>query len=80
MGVCTEKNPVMHDIKPKARLVTRWFEEDNIPDIQKDSPTFSKDILWVILSIKSQKEWNVQSIDNKCAFLQSNFFITGNLC
>ena len=39
MGVCIETKD---GIKPKARLVARGFEEDNLSEIQKDSPTCFK--------------------------------------
>ena len=43
-------------IKPKARLVARGFEEDNLSEIQKDSPTCFKDTLQTILSIICQRK------------------------
>ena len=53
----------------KARLVVRGFEEDSI-DIQKDSPTCSREALRLSISIASSKGWAVQSIDVKAAYLQ----------
>ena len=55
-------------IKPKARLVAQGFEEDNLSEIQKDSPTCSKDTLQAVLSIICQRKWNLPSIDIKTAF------------
>ena len=59
-------------IKPKATLVARRFEEDNLSEIQKDSPTCSKATLRAVLSIVCQRKWNLQSIDIKTAFLQGD--------
>ena len=56
---------------PKARLVARGYEEDS-SGIPKDSPTCSKDALRLMLSIISMKQWNLQSIDIKAAFLQGH--------
>ena len=62
-------------IKPKARLVAQGFEEDNLSEIQKDSPTCSKDTLRAVLSIICQRKCNIQSIDIKTAFLQGDIDI-----
>ena len=65
--VCTLKE-TKDDTKPKSRLVAQGFEEDNLSEIQKDSPTCSKDTLEAVLSIICQRKWNLQSIDIKTAF------------
>lgn len=52
----------------KARLVARGYEEEN--KISSDSPTCSKDGLRILLSISSQKDWKIHSVDIKTAFLQ----------
>ena len=52
----------------KARLVVRGFEEtSNIPS---DSPTISKDSLRTCFAIASTKQWPIEMIDIKSAFLQ----------
>ena len=66
--VYTEKN-ILGEIVKKARLVCRGFEEQN-EGIRTDSPTCSKDSLRVALAIISSKEWDVNSLDIKSAFLQ----------
>ena len=66
--VCTMKSSDT-GLKPKARLVARGFEEDS-SEIEKDSPTCSKDTLRAMLAVASQKGWAVGSIDIKTAFLQ----------
>ena len=70
MGMYIEKTK--DGIKPKARLVAQGFEEDNLSEIQKYSPTCSKDTLRAVLSIICQRKWNLQSIDIKTAFLQGD--------
>jgi len=52
----------------KARLVARGFEELEI--IQSDSPTISKSVMRVFLSICTRLEWTVRTTDIKSAFLQ----------
>ena len=53
----------------KARLVARGYEELN-DNILTDSPTCNKDSLRVVISIIASKEWAVNSLDIKAAFLQ----------
>lgn len=57
------------EIVKKARLVCRGFEEDS-EGIRTDSPTCYKDTLRVATSIISAKEWEINSLDVKAAFLQ----------
>ena len=54
----------------KARLVARGFEEENLNDIRKDSPTCCKDNLRLITCIISSNQWKIHSVDVKAAFLQ----------
>ena len=56
----------------KARLVARGFEETC--DIQSDSPTASKELMRIFLSILCSKGWDINSLDVKAAFLQSKTF------
>lgn len=56
----------------KARLVARGFEEKE--EVQSDSPTVSKEMLRSFVAILSSKKWEVNSIDIKAAFLQSEKF------
>ena len=65
--VCTMKT-TENGIIPKARLVARGYEEQT--DVQKESPTCSKDTLRVMMSIIKQYDWDLKSIDIKTAFLQ----------
>ena len=76
----------------KARLVARAFEEENLNEIRKDSPTCSKENLRIVLAIISSHQWQASNLDVKSAFLQGNqidrnLYLkppkeadTGNLC
>ena len=66
--VCTLKQ-TENGLIPKARLVARGFEERS-DNINKESPTCSKDSLRVVLGIINQMKWQLNSIDIKTAFLQ----------
>lgn len=57
-------------IVPKARLVARGFEEFNIQELQKDSPTCASESLRLLLTVICQNKWQVHSMDIKSAFLQ----------
>lgn len=57
-------------ILPKARLVARGFEEFNIQELQKDSPTCASESLRLMLTVICQNKWKVHSMDIKSAFLQ----------
>ena len=52
----------------RARFVIRGFEENLC--IQSDSPTVSKECLHLIFTIASSKDWTINTIDIKSAFLQ----------
>ena len=53
----------------KARFVARGYEEVDFNN-QSDSPTCNKDSLRVVISIIASKEWTINSLDVKAAFLQ----------
>ena len=67
--VVTEKMP-KPDLTIKARLVVRGFEETS--NIQSDSPTIGKDSLRTCLAIAATKQWPIEMIDIKSAFLQGD--------
>ena len=52
----------------KARLVARGYEE--ILETQTDSPTCSKESSRVAIAVISSKQWEINVIDIKAAFLQ----------
>lgn len=68
--VCTEKIKG-NNLVTKARLVIRGFEEDTT-QLQKDSPTCSKETIRLLITLIAGKEWTMHSLDIKSAFLQGN--------
>ena len=54
----------------KARLVARGFEEQKNDTSMNDSPTHSKEVLRVSLTIFLSQSWSLNSIDIKSALLQ----------
>ena len=71
--MCTLKEDLSTKlITPKARLVARGFEEDQLNDIPKDSPTCSTESLRVIISVIVQRKWKINTMDIKTAFLQGS--------
>ena len=55
----------------KARLVARGFEE-NTSNLQKDSPTCSREAVRILISIASSKQWICHTVDVKSAYLQGD--------
>ena len=58
-------------IRTKARLVARGFEEDSL-GLQKDSPTCSRETVRLALAVAASKGWQCHSLDVKAAFLQGD--------
>ena len=55
----------------KAQPVCRGFEEENLEEIRKDSPTTcGRENFHLVVAILSAKEWAINSLDIKSAFLQ----------
>ena len=61
-------------MKLKSRLVAKGFEEDCLEEIPKYSPTIDKSSLRAVLSVITQHNWFINTIDIKTAFLQSEEF------
>lgn len=59
-------------VKPKARLVARGFEESELEELPKDSPTCSSESTRVVFSVLAQNRWTPHSMDIKTAFLQGS--------
>lgn len=53
---------------PKARYVVKGFQEES--SIPADSPTGSKESNRLMLAIVASKNWTLQTLDIKAAFLQ----------
>lgn len=56
--------------KPKARLVVLGYEDPQIENIPRDSPTMSKLSRMFVLQTAASKKWNIESFDIKTAFLR----------
>ena len=54
----------------KARLVARGFEDDEIDAVEKQSPTCSKEAFRILLTFAASRDWTINTIDIKSAFLQ----------
>lgn len=67
--VCTLK-ATENGLIPKARLVARGFEELQVLELQKDSPTCASESLRLLVAVSCQKQWKLHSMDIKSAFLQ----------
>ena len=63
--VITEREYPDGEVKPKARLVIRGFEENE--DIKADAPTTSKTALRIVLALAANYDWSISTVD---AFLQ----------
>ena len=68
--VINEKEGPNKETVTKARLCARGFEE--VQDFRTDSPTCKRESVRLVLSFIAANEWELNSIDIKRAFLQSN--------
>ena len=66
--LCTSKTVGSKNIL-KAHLIARGFEEQNLTDIERDSPTCSCESLRLVLAIVAIKSWKIRSFDIKTAVL-----------
>ena len=57
------------EVRYKARLVIRGYEEFNPPEA--DSPTASKSIMRLFLTLACTYQWKLEMLDVRAAFLQS---------
>ena len=60
----------------KARLVVRGFEEQKNDISMNDSPTCSKEVLRVSLTVFLSQSWRLNSIDIKSVSLQGKEIIS----
>ena len=63
---------IKNDGTPKARLVARGFEDEELMPYEKQSPTCSKEAIRLIMTISAIFSWPLESIDIKFAFLQGD--------
>ena len=58
--------------RKKARLVVRGFEDPNLDQVVKDSPTCAKGTLRVVIWFCSYMQWMCNTMDMRTAFLQGS--------
>eukprot|EP00435_Cladocopium_sp_Y103_P036353 s892_g9.t1 len=58
--------------KPKARLVILGYEDPQIEDLARDSPTLGKDSRTLILQYAASARYRIQSFDIQTAFLRGS--------
>ena len=58
--------------KAKARLVILGYEDPNLTEIPRDSPTLQKESRSLILQYCASQKWNIKSFDVKTAFLRGS--------
>ena len=58
--------------KAKARLVILGYEDPNLTEIPRDSPTLQKESRSLILQYCASKKWWIRSFDIKTAFLRGS--------
>ena len=60
------------DRKAKARLVVLGFEDPDLTEIPRDSPTLQKESRSLIFQYCASQAWQIQSFDIKTAFLRGS--------
>ena len=60
------------DRKAKSRLVVMGFQDPNIEDIPRDSPTLQKESRSLLFQYVASRKWNIQSFDIRTAFLRGS--------
>ena len=60
------------DRKAKARLVVLGFEDPDLTEIPRDSPTLQKESRSLIFQYCASRQWQIQSFDIKTAFLRGS--------
>ena len=68
--VCSIKGNSDGTSKPKARLLARRFEEENLHEGPKDSPTNGKDKLRITLTIIATNNGNLDRLALKLLFFR----------
>ncbi len=63
--VCTYKE-TLKGFVPKARLVARGFEELEVSELKKDSPTCASESLRLLVALICQRQWTLNSMDKIC--------------
>ena len=58
--------------KAKARLVILGYEDPDLTNIPRDSPTLQKESRSLLLQMSASKRWRIRSFDIKTAFLRGS--------
>lgn len=58
--------------KAKARLVILGYEDPNITEIPRDSPTLQKESRALLMQLCASRKWVIRSFDIKTAFLRGS--------
>ena len=64
-----------NQLTTKARLVIRGYEEMPEEQIRSDSPTCMKENVRMMLAVATSRNWKINTLDIKAAFLQGNKII-----
>lgn len=66
----TDCKPGEPTVKAKARLVILGYQDPQLTEVPRDSPTLSKVPRMIILQLIASMQWRLRSFDIKAAFLQ----------
>ena len=58
--------------KAKSRIVVLGYQDPNIEDIPRDSPTLHKETRSLLLQLCASRAWVIRSFDVKTAFLRGS--------
>ena len=58
--------------KAKARLVVRGFEDPDLTELARDSPTLQRESRALILQYCASRKWTIKSFDIRTAFLRGS--------
>lgn len=67
-----EAKEVGKNRKAKSRLVVLGYQDPNLEDIPRDSPTMQKETRSLLLQLVASKRWKLRSFDIKTAFLRGS--------
>lgn len=68
----SERSPNGERHKAKARLVILGYQDPNIEEIPRDSPTLQKESRSLLLQMCASRRWQIESFDIKTAFLRGS--------
>ncbi len=68
----TDRKALGETHKAKARLVILGYQDPNIEEIPRDSPTLQKESRSLLLQMCASQKWQIESFDIKTAFLRGS--------